>query len=107
MALKKTYLKSGTCKVTFELPADAAGDAAEVYLVGDFNGWNKGDEALKMTKKKSGAFSVTAELDRGKEYQFRYLIDGTRWENDWAADRYVGTPYSSTENSVVVIDSDE
>ena len=27
--------------------------------------------------------------------QFRYLLDGSRWENDWAADKYIPAPCSS------------
>ena len=29
------------------------------------------------------------------------LIDGERWENDGAADRYVPTPFGDSENGVV------
>jgi hypothetical protein len=31
------------------------------------------------------------------------LIDETKWENDWHADKYVPTPYGNAENSVVVV----
>jgi 1,4-alpha-glucan branching enzyme len=104
MALKKSYLKTEKmCSVTFELSADAARDAKEIYLVGDFNGWNKSDPEKKMKKNKDGSFSIKVALEQDREYQFRYLIDGTRWENDWAADRYMGTPYSAQENSVVIV----
>jgi hypothetical protein len=44
---------------------------------------------------------VTLELAPGKAYQFRYLLDGDRWENDWRADRYVPNPYGG-DNSVVL-----
>jgi hypothetical protein len=40
-------------------------------------------------------------LDAGREYQFRYLVDGKKWENDWKADKYVAAPYSNADNSVV------
>jgi 1,4-alpha-glucan branching enzyme len=104
MALKKTYSKTGsTCIVSFELSADASRDANEVYLVGDFNNWNKSDPDKQMKKNQDGSFSIKVPLERDHEYQFRYLIDGIRWENDWAADRYVGTPYSAQENSVVIV----
>ena len=42
---------------------------------------------------KDGSFSAKLELDAGREYQFRYLIDGSRWENDWKADKYIPAPY--------------
>ncbi|MCI6365047.1 MAG: glycoside hydrolase, partial [Spirochaetia bacterium] len=35
-------------------------------------------------------------------YQFRYLLDGYKWENDWNADKYIPAPYSNADNSVVV-----
>jgi hypothetical protein len=31
---------------------------------------------------------VTVGLDAGRAYRFRYLLDGQRWENDWAADAH-------------------
>ena len=49
-----------------------------------------------------GSFSVKLELDVNKEYQFRYLLDGYKWENDWKADKYIPAPYSNADNSVVV-----
>ena len=56
-----------------------------------------------MKKQKSGAFSVKLTLESGREYQFRYLIDGKKWENDWKADKYVPAPFSDAENSVVCV----
>ena len=46
---------------------------------------------------------TTLELKPGREYQFRYLIDGRQWENDWHADKYVQSPIGDSENSVVVV----
>lgn len=101
MALKKTFSKDGkTCKVTFSVTAEAAQGAKTVSIAGDFNSWSSTDTPLK--KGKDGSFSVKLDLEVGKEYQFRYLFDGSRWENDWAADKYIPAPFSSTDNSVVV-----
>ena len=101
MALHKTYSKDKTkCGVTFELSAEAAKDAEQVWLAGDFNSWSSTETPLK--KGKDGSFSVKLSLEAGKEYQFRYLHDGSRWENDWAADKYIPAPFSSTDNSVVI-----
>lgn len=102
MALYKTYLKTQkTCKVKFELSAEAAGDAKKVWLAGDFNSWSSVDTPMKHQK--DGSFSVTLTLETGREYQFRYLLDGKRWENDWAADKYIPAPFSNTDNSVVIV----
>ncbi len=98
--LKKQYLKSQKCKVTFTLPAKAAPDATNVMLVGEFNNWD--ETATPMKKMKDGRFQITLTLDPGQEYRFRYLIDGQYWENDWAADRYEPGPFSC-DNSVVVV----
>lgn len=96
--LKKQPLKSKpVCKVTFTLPE--AVKAEDAYLVGDFNNWD--EKATAMTKlKKNGQFTVTLELAKEKEYQFRYLVNGSEWHNDWHADKYVPNPFSG-DNSVV------
>jgi len=100
--MKKDYLKSkNTCKVTFRLPRIAAPGAKNVSVVGDFNDWNI--YANPMKKLKSGEFTLTLELKPGNEYQFRYLIDETNWENDWNADKYVKSPFGDSDNSVVVV----
>lgn len=100
VGLKKQYLKSKpVCKITFRLPREAAPDARSVSLVGDFNGWVAG--ATPMKRLRDGSFSATVELQNGRDYRFRYLIDGGRWENDWRADRYEPNSFGS-EDSVVV-----
>ena len=102
MSLKKRYLKSKpVCKVTFELPRKAAPAAESVGLAGDFNGWDP--QVTPLTRKKSGDFNVTLELASGREYQFRYVIDGQTWENDWQADRYAPSEIPGVENSVVAV----
>lgn len=102
MSIKKQYLKSKPlCKVTFSLPKEAVTIAKKVTLVGDFNDWNI--KAAPMKKLKDGSFKVTYDLGVGQEYQFRYLIDGKTWENDWSADKYVSSGLSSDDNSVVVL----
>lgn len=101
-SMKKEYLKSrNVCKVTFRLPKVAAVDAKSVHLVGDFNNWSV--YANPMKRLKTGDFTLTLELEPGRDYQFRYLIDETKWENDWHADKYVTSPYGDSENSVVTI----
>jgi 1,4-alpha-glucan branching enzyme len=102
MSVKKRFLKSKPmCKVTFKLSKAQTTGAEKAALVGDFNGWDTG--ATPMNALKSGGFSVTVDLETGKEYQFRYLLDGERWENDSAADRYVPTEYPGIENGIVAV----
>ncbi|RTZ98135.1 MAG: glycoside hydrolase [Deltaproteobacteria bacterium] len=102
MALTKRYLKSKpVCKVTFRLSRRMAGSAAHVHLVGEFNQWNILANPMKPLKK--GGFTLTLDLEPGREYQFRYLIDQVRWENDDRADKYVATPFGDCDNSVVIV----
>ena len=93
--VKKKFFKT-KCKVTFELPPDIEGPRV-VYLVGEFNDWN--ERATKL-QKKGAHFAVTLDLDLNREYQYRYLVNGSMWCNDREADRYVPNPFSG-ENSVV------
>lgn len=102
MALYKAYPKKGkTCKVTFELPVEATMGVNTISLVGDFNNWDSSTHVL--SKNKDGLYSITVVLDQGKEYQFRYLMDDFRWENDWAADKYLPSAYGNVDNSVVIV----
>ena len=102
MSLKKQYLKkNGQCKVTFRLPKAAAPDAKTVHIVGEFNNWSTAKTPMKRLK--SGEFTVVVALAPDREYQFRYLIDQTHWENDWEADRYVKSDFGDCENSVVTV----
>ena len=101
MALKKAYSADAKkCKVTFIVEKEATHGAETVSLAGDFNSWSSTETPLK--KAKDGSFSVTVELEAGKEYQYRYLMDSKRWENDWKADKYIPAPFSNTDNSVVI-----
>ena len=100
--MKKTFSKTkNTCKVTFSLPHEAVRDAQSVCVAGEFNDWNIHANSLK--RRKDGSFSLTIELERGREYQFRYLIDDMYWENDWAADKYVPSAFGDCDNSVVIV----
>jgi 1,4-alpha-glucan branching enzyme len=102
MSLKKQYLKSKpVCKVTFDLDKKVASSAESVHLVGEFNNWNT--DAHPMKKLKSGKFTATMNLETGKEYQYRYLLNKTEWVNDWKADKYVPTPFGNGDNSVVIL----
>jgi 1,4-alpha-glucan branching enzyme len=102
LGIKKEYLNNGDlCAVTFTLPNVAAPDATSVVVVGDFNDWNL--RANPMEKVNTGDYVATLELKPGREYQFRYLIDESKWENDWNADKYVKNPYGDSDNSVVTV----
>lgn len=100
--LKKQYLKTRPiCKVTFLLPSAMAGDGAVVALAGEFNGWDT-TGLDRMKRLKNGDHTLTRELETGREYRFRYVIDGVKWENDRAADRYTPNPYGGDDSVVAV-----
>ncbi len=95
--MKKAYLKkNGVCKVTFRVPKEVGAQTAS--LVGEFNQWDP--KATPMVRARNGEFSATLNLEAGREYHFRYLLDGTRWENDTQADRYAPNAFG-TQKSVV------
>ncbi|MFD2571419.1 isoamylase early set domain-containing protein [Spirosoma soli] len=102
MAVAKQFLKSKPiAKVTFELSAEAVNGAKTVAVAGEFNNWDATAQVLK--KQKDGSYKTTVELPVGNEYQFRYILDGSKWENDEAADKYVASGVSDEQNSVVVL----
>lgn len=97
--LKKIYSDSdAVCQVTFELPAEVAAQMA--CLCGEFNEWD--ESSHPMEHQADGSFTLTLTLEPGRAYRFRYLLDETRWENDWAADDYVPNPYGSDDSLVQV-----
>lgn len=86
---------AGKVRVTFSLPASLWADT--IYLVGDFNGWNHHATPLRATEH---GWMVTLDLEAGRTYQYRYLVNGNEWHNDWNADGYAPNPYGG-DNSVV------
>ncbi len=98
MPVSKRYISKNTvCKASFYLPREI--NAKTAYLVGDFNNWN--GKSIPMTQLKSGQWKAEIKLDAGHEYQYRFLVNGSDWHNDWDADRYAPNPHGE-ENSVVV-----
>ena len=102
MSVRKLYYKTkGTCKVTFRVLKEDAKGADFVYLVGEFNGWNP--QATPFKKFKNGNFEAVLELEKNREYQFRYLAEDRGWLNDQGADKFIATPFGDSENCVVAI----
>jgi 1,4-alpha-glucan branching enzyme len=96
MIIKHCAVNSDKILVTFQLPATIW--AETVHLVGDFNDWNRHSHPLRRLQ--NDCWEITLELDQGGVYQFRYLVDGAHWQNDWHADRYVPNPFGG-DNSVL------
>ena len=100
-AVKKKFpKKKHASRVTFRLPETVAPDANSVCVVGDFNNWDI--NANPMKKMEDGYYSTVFYLEPGREYQYRFLIDKSKWENDRNASKYVKSPYGDCYNSVII-----
>ena len=75
----------------------AVENAETVAVLGDFNNWQDG---VLLQKQKDGSFKGTLELEKGRSYEYRFLINGNTWENAWNAEAYKPTPFG-VFNSVV------
>ena len=94
----KTAEKAGkqrTIATTFV--CDLKPGAEEVYLVGDFNGW---DPRADRMQKRSGRFQKKVRVTPG-EHQYKFVVDG-EWYADPAAEMQVPNKHGTT-NSVIKV----
>jgi len=96
MMITKRKLGRGKVRVTFSMPAIE--NVAQLNLVGDFNNWSVAETPMQQGP--DAAWSVALSLEGGRDYQYRYLANGSQWHNDWAADAYLPNEFGS-DNSVV------
>ena len=97
---EKDYTKTGrSCRVTFSLPAGV--NAQNACLCADLHDWNQTSHPMK--RRTDGSFTLTISLKPGRQYRYRFLLDGERWENDWAAEGYVPNSLGR-EDSLVTIE---
>jgi 1,4-alpha-glucan branching enzyme len=87
---------NGTASVTFTIGPEVGGHQAAVC--GDWNDWHAKRDLMEPAA--GGGFTLTLALPRGQTYRFRYLLDGERWENDWAADAYVPNGFGGDDGVV-------
>jgi predicted flap endonuclease-1-like 5' DNA nuclease len=95
-----------TKKVTFILPADIVANASNGLLLGEFNNWEK-EGGFSLKKAKDGSMKAIIELEAGKSYEYRYLLDGGRWENDQSAEQYAYVHGLDIVNCVITVPVDE
>jgi 1,4-alpha-glucan branching enzyme len=99
--IERKYSKDKSkCRITFWLPREFAPEACCIAVAGSFNGWDP--YSHRLNKLESGDFSLMVEVAAGKEHEFRFIIDESRWENAWNADRYVWSDFGNCDNSVIV-----
>ncbi len=70
--------------------------ARQVYLAGDFNGWDV--TATPMKRDDQGVFSVVVPLGPGR-YEYKFVVDG-----QWVADPYNPVTVGPYGNSVIQVD---
>jgi len=95
MLTKKFFKTKDEVEVTFEFSRE---DVTSVALAGEFNNWQPVD--MKFNKKDK-VFRTKLRLPKGGEFQFKYLLNETEWENDYQADKYISNT-AGTEDSVVL-----
>ncbi len=83
-------------RVTFSVPASLWVDS--IYLVGDFNEW---DRARTPLRKDEERWSVSLLLERGRAYTYRYLVDLHEWMSDWNADGF-SVGQDGTSSSIII-----
>lgn len=98
MLTKKFFKTKDEAEITFEFSRD---DVESVALVAEFNDW----QPLEMKfNKKEKAFRTKVRLPKDGQFQFKYLLNGSEWENDSQADQYIANSFGS-EDSVVLTHS--
>jgi len=75
-------------------------EAREVFVAGDFNGWNTHSHRLK--KSFNEKWQLSMNLTPGR-YEYRFLVDG-KWLNDQTCRKLSPNPYGS-ENCVLIVNA--
>ena len=95
MIRKQLSPVAGCIRVNFELPSCIWAD--RISVVGDFNQWDQFANPLKQDR--DGVWRTVLDLQSGKRFAFRYLIDGN-WQSDSNADGFISTQ-PGLESSIV------
>jgi Carbohydrate-binding module 48 (Isoamylase N-terminal domain) len=56
-----------------------APSAVQVAVVGDWNGWNPKAQPMK---RQDGKWEIILDLERGRSYQYQFLVNGKEWIPD-------------------------
>lgn len=100
--MKKVRIKNQAAyNVTFHYNVAAENAVESVVVLGDFNEWSF-EGGFKLLKTTSGDFEGTFKIPAGRDYHFRYLVNGERWANEKNADRFEASPiHGHIDNSVL------
>lgn len=75
--------------------------AESVAVVGDWNGWDSKSHQMNDADR-DGVWELSLRLERGKEYQYQFLIDQEKWVPDPHAPLQVDDGFGGT-NSILDI----
>ena len=92
--LQKKLLAGRKVEVTFRMPP--LDDVVELYLCGDFNGWQV--KGVPLSLESDGTWVARLVLEAGKSYRFRYYDNQGCWHNDYEADAYVLNNFGSDDS---------
>jgi 1,4-alpha-glucan branching enzyme len=92
----KSRKAKGRASVTFTLDPRVGAQTAAVC--GEWNDWSASADVMRRDAE--GGFSLIVDLEAGRAYRFRYLLDDQRWENDWAADAYLPNSFGGDDSVV-------
>lgn len=98
-AVVKTVVKKKNVTPSFEFSLHAPG-AVEVFLAGDFNGWEGNSVKFRMRKYKGDIWKKKVALKSGR-YEYKFVVDGS-WRTD-PENRERAVSSFGAENSVVNI----
>lgn len=70
--------KSATAHVRLHIEEP---QAKQVYVVGDWNNWDIQAQSLAKDSE-AGIWSIEISLERGRDYQYQFVIDGEHWKSD-------------------------
>lgn len=73
-------------EISFHLP-----EAKEVFLAGDFNGWDP--QSLRLEKDGKGGWEAKLNLFPGR-YEYKLIADGS-WVQDFGCAETVANPFGS------------
>lgn len=100
--MKKELIKNqATYAVTFHYNAIPENPVHSVIVLGDFNEWSL-ENGFELKADKNGDFVGKFKIPAGRDYHFRYLVNGNRWANEKDADRFEASPlHPHIDNSVL------
>lgn len=96
--IKKAPIK-GSDKVAVTFETTIRPEARSIALVGDFNGWDP--SAHPMKQRKDGGWFITLRLPKKRDWQYRFVVDGSDWVTDHENEATAPNPFGGV-NAVVL-----